>query len=205
MVLFAIIIGSAITALVIKSLKNDVWNSATELAQLGEKPRANSVNEHTKQLEEINQLTDITNVELVDTNLQGDSREAIIDELIEKLYKENILTSKKDFKQAIIEREEESSTGIGMNMAIPHGKSDAVKVPGIAFGIKKAGVDWYCVDDSLAKFIFMIALPEGAEDDAHLKILQMLSRKMADEDFRDMLLNAQTDNEAYKLLKDIRE
>ncbi len=91
----------------------------------------------TEKLEGINKLTDITNLDLMDVNLQGDTRDTVIDELIEKLYEEDILTSKTEFKQAILEREAESSTGIGMNVAIPHGKSDAVKTPRVVFGIKK--------------------------------------------------------------------
>ncbi len=115
-----------------------------------------------------------------------------------------MLTSSDDFRKAILAREEESSTGIGMNVAIPHGKSDAVKAPRVVFGIKKDGVDWHSADGSLAKLIFMIAVPKHAEGDAHLKILQMLSRKLMDDEFRDKLLHVQSDQEAYELLKEIK-
>ncbi|PWU67978.1 PTS fructose transporter subunit IIABC [Gracilibacillus dipsosauri] len=195
----AIIIGSIVTALMIKLLKKDVVSPENNQASSQQEPEVT-----TEKLEGINKLTDITNLDLMDVNLQGDTRDTVIDELIEKLYEEDILTSKTEFKQAILEREAESSTGIGMNVAIPHGKSDAVKTPRVVFGIKKDGIDWHSLDDSLAKLIFMIAVPKQAEGDAHLKILQMLSRKLMDEEFREQLLRAKSDEEAFQLLEQIQ-
>ena len=76
---------------------------------------------------EIQKLTDITSLELIDVNLAGETRDDIIDEMIGKLNAVGALHSDSEFKQAIMSREAESSTGIGMNIAIPHGKSNAVK------------------------------------------------------------------------------
>ncbi|SER35993.1 PTS system, fructose-specific IIC component [Gracilibacillus ureilyticus] len=202
MFFIAIIIGAVVTALMIKLLKRDVAGSVEEPIIRGQEPAA--VDGPTRQLEEINKLSDITNMELIDTNLKGETRDEIIDELIEMLDKQNIISSKEDFKQAILNREKESSTGIGMNIAIPHGKSDAVKVPRVVFGLRRNGVDWYSVDDSLAKMVFMIAVPKEAQGDAHLKILQLLSRKLMDDEFRERLLNVQSDEEAYELLEEIK-
>jgi fructose PTS system EIIBC or EIIC component len=88
-----------------------------------------------------------------------------------------------------------------MNIAIPHGKSTAVTKPSVVFGIKKDGVDWKSLDGSDAKLIFMIAVPKESEGNEHLKILQLLSRQLMDEDYRNQLLNAETKEEAYKLLE----
>ena len=114
-----------------------------------------------------------------------------------------VLDSKEDFKKAILKREAESTTGLGMNIAIPHGKSVAVKRPAVVFGIKRDGVDWKSLDGSDAKLIFMIAVPEEANGNAHLKILQMLSRKLMDNDFREQLLKVTEKEEALKLLDTI--
>ncbi|GAE94962.1 PTS system [Gracilibacillus boraciitolerans JCM 21714] len=196
----AIIIGGAIvTAFMIKFLKRDITTTPIKDTTTQESPNASD-----QKVENITKLTDITNVNLIDTNLNATSRDAVIEELIAKLDSENVLTSTDDFKQAILDREEESSTGIGMNVAIPHGKSVAVKAPRVVFGLIKDGVDWHSADQSLAKLIFLIAVPKHAEGDAHLKILQMLSRKLMDDDYRDKLLHVQSDQEAYELLEEIQ-
>ncbi|MGN1387146.1 MAG: fructose PTS transporter subunit IIA, partial [Bacillus sp. (in: firmicutes)] len=139
----------------------------------------------------------------IDTDLKGSTQDEIIDEMIEKLDQAGSLHSKAAFKKAIIEREKEGSTGIGMNIAIPHGKSDAVKKASVVFGIKRNGVDWNSLDGTDAKLIFMIAVPESSANNEHLKILQMLSRKLMDEEYREQLLAVATKEKAFELLEDI--
>jgi fructose PTS system EIIBC or EIIC component len=199
----AVIAGAVVTALVVNLLKKDV--DTTELGEVSGDEEAiyQEVPEELPQKEtiEINKLTDITNIELIDVDLKGSTREDVIDEMIHKLDRAGTITSPIEFKQAIIAREEESSTGIGMSIAIPHGKSTAVTKPRVVFGIKKDGVDWKSLDGSDAKLIFMIAVPKESEGNEHLKILQLLSRQLMDEDYRNQLLNAETKEEAYKLLE----
>lgn len=151
----------------------------------------------------IKKLTDITNLELIETDLKGETRDDIIDEMIQKLKHVDALHSVTEFKQAIMNREQESTTGIGINIAIPHGKSDAVRKPSVVFGIKRSGVDWKSLDGTEAKLIFMIAVPKENEGNQHLKILQMLSRRLMDNSYRERLLSVQTKEEAYKLLGEI--
>jgi PTS system fructose-specific IIC component len=124
--------------------------------------------------------------------------------MIAKLNAEGVLTSSAEFKQAILKREQESSTGIGMNVAVPHGKSAAVLKPRVVFGIKPEGVDWNSSDGTPAKLIFMIAVPAENKGNEHLKILQMLSRKLMDDAFREQLLQVTTKQEAYQLLDQIQ-
>ncbi|MGV2643448.1 PTS mannose transporter subunit IIABC, partial [Clostridium perfringens] len=128
----------------------------------------------------------------------------VIDEMIGVLEQNGAVRADGDFKQAILAREQESSTGIGMNIAIPHGKSDAVLKPSVVFGIQQDGVDWKSLDGSEAKLIFMIAVPRNSKQNAHLKVLQMLSRKLMDDDFREALLAVTTKEEAYQLLDQVR-
>lgn len=97
---------------------------------------------------------------MIEPTLSGETRDDIIDEMIQKLSRAGVLHSASEFKQAILNREQESTTAIGMNIAIPHGKSDAVKRPTVAFGIKRSGVDWKSLDGTKAKLIFMIAVPK---------------------------------------------
>ncbi|PFL58873.1 PTS fructose transporter subunit IIABC [Bacillus anthracis] len=209
----AVIVGSIVTAVVVNVLKKDVSKlekqeneqikevSATiKLEQLEQETKARG-----QQVDrvEIKKLTDITSLELIETDLKGETRDDIIDEMIQKLKHVGALHSVTEFKQAIMNREQESTTGIGINIAIPHGKSAAVRKPSVVFGIKQSGIDWNSLDGTEAKLIFMIAVPKGNEGNEHLKILQMLSRKLMDDSYRERLLSVQTKAEAYKLLDEI--
>ncbi|WP_324657098.1 PTS fructose transporter subunit IIABC [Bacillus cereus] len=209
----AVIVGSIVTAVVVNVLKKDVSKlekqeneqikevSATlEVQQLEQETQAKG--EQVDKVE-IKKLTDITSLELIETDLKGETRDDIIDEMIQKLKHVGALHSVTEFKQAIMNREQESTTGIGINIAIPHGKSAAVRKPSVVFGIKQSGIDWKSLDGTEAKLIFMIAVPKGNEGNEHLKILQMLSRKLMDDSFRERLLSVQTKAEAYKLLDEI--
>ncbi|MEH7304537.1 PTS fructose transporter subunit IIABC [Neobacillus drentensis] len=203
----AVIVGVVVTALMVTALKKDVEAApAADVGDGGARAAAPVVGngvmaEATKA--EIEKLTDITNLDLIEVDLDGTTRDGVIDELITKFDATGVLSSREEFKQAILNREGESSTGLGMNIAIPHGKSSAVKRPAVAFGIKRNGVDWKSLDGTDAKLIFMIAVPEKAAGDAHLKILQMLSRKLMDDSFRERLLKITSKEEAFKLLETI--
>ncbi|MFC9728823.1 fructose-specific PTS transporter subunit EIIC [Bacillus cereus] len=209
----AVIVGSIVTAVVVNVLKKDV--SKLE-KQENEQVKEVSATIEVQQLEretqvrgkqvdkvEIKKLTDITSLELIETDLKGETRNDIIDEMIQKLKQVGALYSVTEFKQAIMNREQESTTGIGINIAIPHGKSATVRKPSVVFGIKQSGIDWNSLDGTEAKLIFMIAVPKGNEGNEHLKILQMLSRKLMDDSYRERLLSVQTKAEAYKLLDEI--
>ncbi|HDR7891163.1 TPA: PTS fructose transporter subunit IIABC [Bacillus toyonensis] len=209
----AVIVGSTVTAVLVNVLKKDV--SKIEKQEIEQKKEVSATIE-VQQMEQeaqskssqvekmkINKLTDITNLELIETDLKGETRDDIIDEMIQKLKHVGALHSVTEFKQAIMNREQESTTGIGINIAIPHGKSDAVRKPSVVFGIKQSGVDWKSLDGTEAKLIFMIAVPKENEGNQHLKILQMLSRKLMNDSYRERLLSVQTKEEAYKLLGEI--
>lgn len=213
MFFMAVIVGSTVTAVLVNVLKKDV--SKIEKQEIEQKKEVSATIE-VQQMEQeaqskssqvekmkINKLTDITNLELIETDLKGETRDDIIDEMIQKLKYVGALHSVTEFKQAIMNREQESTTGIGINIAIPHGKSDAVRKPSVVFGIKQSGVDWKSLDGTEAKLIFMIAVPKENEGNQHLKILQMLSRKLMNDSYRERLLSVQTKEEAYKLLDEI--
>ncbi|MEY2195995.1 fructose-specific PTS transporter subunit EIIC [Neobacillus sp. BF23-41] len=207
MFFIAVIVGVIVTALMVTALKKNVDGAVPVAAGVGPVTSAAAPVREEKveavSKTEISKLTDITTIELIDTDLAGNTRDDVIDELIAKFDTAGVLRSKQEYKQAILNRESESSTGLGMNIAIPHGKSNAVKRPAVAFGIKRDGVNWNSLDGAPAKLIFMIAVPEKAAGDAHLKILQMLSRKLMDDGFREQLLKVTSKEEAYKLLETI--
>jgi fructose PTS system EIIBC or EIIC component len=210
MFFIAVIAGSIVTAVVVNLLKKEVHEEVAGSVVTEEEVKSKSekapeeMPQSKAELSEINQLTDITNLNLINVDLDGSTRDDVIDEMIYLLKQSGSITSSGSFKEAIISREEESTTGIGMNIAIPHGKSDAVKQPSVVFGIKKDGVDWNSLDGSDAKLIFMIAVPKESEGNEHLKILQLLSRQLMDEEYREKLLNVQSREEAYTLLEEIK-
>ncbi|MGZ7444034.1 fructose-specific PTS transporter subunit EIIC [Paenibacillus sp. TH7-28] len=152
----------------------------------------------------VSKLTDILDLNLIETSLFASTRDGVIDEMIGKLEAAGALTSREEFKQAILSRERESSTAIGMNIAVPHGKSSAVLKPRVVFGMKPEGVNWDSADGTPAKLIFMIAVPAEHKGNEHLKILQMLSRQLMDDGFRERLLNVKTKQAAYELLDEIQ-
>ncbi|ALX50129.1 fructose-specific PTS transporter subunit EIIC [Lentibacillus amyloliquefaciens] len=225
MFFIAAIIGTIVTAVMINLLKRDVMpapavatpegvsvtadeagDATDESAESNATDQADASEQKTPaENVEINKLTDILNRNLMTMQVAGSTQEEVVDEFIQMLDKENRIASTETVKQAIFDRENESSTGLGMNIAIPHAKSSAVKHPAVVFGISRDGIDWKSLDGSDAKLIFMIAIPEERAGDDHLKILQMLSRKLMDDSFREQLMNAETKEEAYELLDSIGE
>ncbi|QDY84791.1 PTS mannose transporter subunit IIABC [Paenibacillus polymyxa] len=222
MFFIAVIVGAAVSVLLVSLLKRDITtanpvvageaiseNSAavtehstmtTTAAAPSDSPTVNNEPEVPSQAIHIEKLTDIVTMDLINLDLEGTTQDAVIDEMIGALERTGAVSSAGDFKQAILDREKESSTGIGMNIAIPHGKSEAVLKPSVVFGVKRSGVDWKSLDGSEAKLIFMIAVPRNSKDNAHLKVLQMLSRKLMDDHFREALLAVTTKEDAYQLL-----
>lgn len=204
----AVAVGGAVTVILVNFLKKDVEMSPAMAVAEGRMDDEVHIAEtiptgEKENTEEISKLTDITDIDLIEIDLAGTTRDDVIEELIEKFDESGVLDSKDVFKQAILNRESQSTTGLGMNIAIPHGKSNTVKRPAVAFGRKLEGVDWKSLDGTEAKIIFMIAVPEASAGDAHLKILQMLSRKLMDEEFRKQLLSVNSKEEAYQLLDTI--
>jgi PTS system fructose-specific IIA component/PTS system nitrogen regulatory IIA component len=122
-------------------------------------------------------------------DLKATTKNEVIDELIDILEKDGKITDKDKFREAVLKREEEFSTGIGMGIAIPHGKSSAVKEACITFGRSSKGVDYESMDEKPAYLFFLIAVPEEASD-LHLRALSEISRKLMHDDIRNNLLNA---------------
>lgn len=139
-------------------------------------------------------ITDVLTKDTILLNLQSQSKEDVIDELIEKLYSAGKLNDKKAYKEAILARENQSTTGIGEGIAIPHAKTNAVSEPAIAFGRSTDGIDYESLDGQNAHLFFMIAAYEGANND-HLATLSRLSSFLMDPNFRKSLESAETEKE----------
>ncbi|UMT78109.1 PTS fructose transporter subunit IIABC [Staphylococcus roterodami] len=130
------------------------------------------------------------------------SRDDAIDMLIHQLKVCRYVEHTSHLKNAVLEREMESTTAIGMNVAIPHAKSDVVKQPIVAVMKNSHGVQWESLDGSLPELIFLIAVPNNSQD-THLKILQRLSRALMNDTTRQSLIEANSTTEIYNLLMKI--
>lgn len=124
-------------------------------------------------------------------NLEATTKDEAIEELIELLEKDGKLTNRGEFKKAVLKREEEFSTGIGMGIAIPHGKSEVVTEACIAFGKSEKGIDYQSMDDEPAHLFFLIAVPNDSSD-VHLRALSEISRKLMHTEIREQLVKAQS-------------
>lgn len=145
------------------------------------------------------EATELLTPELIKFDLAADSKEEVLNELVDVLAEADKLTSREKFYQTIVDREESSSTGVGHGVAIPHGKSEAVKEPSLVFAKSEVGIDFNSRDGEPARIFFMIAVPEESSQE-HLKILSNLSRQLMHDDFRESLLAAETAEEVLEVL-----
>ncbi|WP_037289565.1 PTS fructose transporter subunit IIABC [Saccharibacillus sacchari] len=143
-------------------------------------------------------ITDLMIEPVMILDLRSITKEAVIDELIASLNKSGRINDAVAFKQAILAREAQSSTGIGEGIAMPHAKTSAVNQPTIVFGKSSAGVEYESLDEQPAHFFFMIAVPEG-ESNLHLQALKVLSRMLLDPDFLAKLRDVRTPAEVTAL------
>ena len=183
------LVGVLVTIVMLRILKKDIVDVSLE-------------EEVVEQ--ELHKLTDILNEDAVLLNLSANTREEAMDLMIQELYAQNKITSVEAFTKAVHNREKESTTGIGMGVAIPHGSSDAVKEASVVFAKHNAGIEWASLDGEPVNLMFMIAVPVEHKGDMHLKVLQMLSRKLMDDQFRVDLLEASSKSEVMLLLDKIQ-
>ena len=131
-------------------------------------------------------------------DLQGTTKEGVIDEMISGLSANGIINDAAVYKEGIMKRESQTSTGLGDGIAMPHAKNKAVIKPAVVFAKSAAGVDYASLDGQPAHLFFMIAAPEGANN-VHLEVLASLSRLLINPDFTASLKKAQTPEEVQGL------
>lgn len=127
------------------------------------------------------------------------SKSEALDAVIDLMCKSGKISDREEYRKKVYAREEESTTGIGEGIAIPHGKCDAVKAPGLAAMVVKNGVDFDSLDGEPAELIFLIAAP-NTEDNVHLDVLSKLSMLLMDEDFSNALKNASSVDEFLSII-----
>ncbi|RLL43658.1 PTS fructose transporter subunit IIC [Oceanobacillus piezotolerans] len=149
-------------------------------------------------------ITDVLRKDIMLLDLKATDKEGVIDEMIASLDKHGVITDVSEFKDAILKREAQTSTGLGDGIAMPHAKNKAVKEPTVLFAKSKQGVDYESLDGQPAYLFFMIAVPEGANN-THLETLAALSRQLIDQDFIRQLKQANTPDEVHALFTEEQE
>ncbi|MFU2203456.1 PTS fructose transporter subunit IIABC [Streptococcus hyovaginalis] len=136
-------------------------------------------------------IQDLLNKNVMILDLQTRTKEAAIDEMINRLVEEGVVSDFATFKEGIMAREALTSTGLGDGIAMPHSKNTAVVEPTVLFAKSSSGVDYEALDGQPTYLFFMIAAPEGAND-THLAALAELSKYLMKDGFADELRNIHT-------------
>ncbi|WP_434630853.1 PTS sugar transporter subunit IIA [Thermoanaerobacterium thermosaccharolyticum] len=134
-------------------------------------------------------INNVLNKNLIEINLIAKTKEEVLEKMADMLYKEGAINSKEDYLNDVFNREKLGTTGVGMSIAIPHGKSNSVKRTAVAIAKLHNPVEWNSLDDNPVRMVFLLAVPKE-EDKNHLKLLSKLASMLMDDDFREKLLNA---------------
>ncbi|PWI15861.1 PTS fructose transporter subunit IIC [Streptomyces sp. Act143] len=140
----------------------------------------------------------------VKVRLDARDKEAAVREMAGLLARSGKVVDADELVATALRREEQGTTGLGEEIAIPHAKTDAVTAPVVGFARSDEGVEWGSLDGTKARLVFMIAVPEAAAGDEHLRILALLSRKLMDTGFRERLGAAADERAVLGVLAEIR-
>lgn len=149
-------------------------------------------------------LVDLMNKDLIIMDVQSSDKLTAFQEFISLPALTERVSDKDAVLKAVEKRESEGSTGMGEGIAIPHAKSDQIIAPTVIFGRSAAGIEWESLDGQPVNAAFLILVPEKHKGDMHLKILQILARKLMDPEFKTSLLNARSREDIYEILKEVK-
>lgn len=144
-------------------------------------------------------IKDLLRKELMIMNLEATTKLEAIEEMVQKLKSEDVISDVEEFKGHILKREERGSTGLGDGIAMPHAKTSVVKKPSVLFAKSNKGVDFAALDNEPVNIFFMIAATEG-EHDLHIDTLQKLSKMLIKDEFVQGLMTCDTPEKVYDLV-----
>lgn len=209
----AVIVGSVVTMFSVLTLRRKTPAIAGDAAHTeagmteqsqndSEVTAQNSAEEKEDKQSTTDDEIEVFQQEVIEISEKKLTRDEAIEHLVVQLDKYDYITDAEKLKADVLKREMESTTAIGMNVAIPHAKSDAVKKPIVAVMNNKQGVNWDSLDGTLPKIVFLITVPSDSSD-THLKLLQRLSRALMDDNIRQSLIDATHTEQIYDILKEI--
>lgn len=141
--------------------------------------------------------------ELINTQVNLDSKEEILNYCIDLANKHGKLNNPITFKESVLRREDEFSTALGYLVAIPHGQSDSVNEPFVVVVNTKKEFKWDNHTDNNVKLVFLIGVPMKNREKTHLEILADISRNLINDEFRIKMIESKSDEEAYMVLSQI--
>jgi fructose-specific phosphotransferase system IIA component len=149
-------------------------------------------------------VSDLLKPEFIIPNVKGESKEEVINELIDLFKGDPRVEDLEKVRSAVLEREKVMSTGVGKGFAIPHGKTNAVKEIIGAFGRVPDGIDYDSLDGNPVQLIFLLVGKDNLIS-THIKLLSRISRLMNKDDFRHRLIEANNSQEIIKLFSEEEE
>ena len=144
-------------------------------------------------------ITDLLSKKTIALNVSASSKEDVIKQAVKLISKSGVISDVAVYEKGVFKREEESTTGIGEGIAIPHCKSDVVKGPALAAMVIPQGVDYDSLDGEKVQLLFLIAAP-NSEDNVHLEVLARLSEMLMNEDFKNKLVAAKSADAFLKVI-----
>lgn len=149
-------------------------------------------------------ITDLLSINAVDLHVKASDKEDVLKQAVELMAKQGNVTDKQQYLEAVFAREEESTTGVGDGIAIPHGRCDGVSKPGLIAMVIPEGVEYEALDDEPVHLLFLIAA-DTKSGSAHIDILSKLSGMLMHEEFTEALKAAKTSEEFLKVIDDAEE
>jgi len=148
-------------------------------------------------------LTTLTNPALINLQTSFESRDEAIEALADQLNQQGKLHSKAEYLKAVLAREAQGPTALGEGLAVPHGKTDAVKEAAFAVATLKQDLKWQGLDEEEdVNLIFLIAIPNAEAGSTHMQLLTELTSTLVDDDVREAVLKATTTEQILALLND---
>src|SRR6267154_1796751 len=145
-------------------------------------------------------ISDILEEKLVASNLPGNSKDEIINGMIDLISQSPKVLDKERVRSAIFEREKIMSTGVGNGFPIPHGKTDAVADIVAAFGVTAQPIDYQSLDEKPVRLVFLLVGKDNLVG-PHIKLLSRISRLMSKEQFRNKLLETKSSQEIIEAFR----
>ncbi|WP_449354074.1 PTS fructose transporter subunit IIABC [Virgibacillus natechei] len=145
-------------------------------------------------------INDLLRKDIMIMDMKAKDKSTAIDEMVQSLAANDVVNDAAVFKEAILKREAQTSTGLGEGIAMPHAKTDAVNEPTVLFAKSKSGLDYEALDGQPTYLFFMIAVPDGAND-THLQTLAALSKMLIDKDFVEKLKQAASPDDVHALFQ----
>ena len=133
-------------------------------------------------------------------DIQSNDKKGALNELLEIICKDDLITDPKTFSKEIFKREKLMSTGIGYGIAIPHARHKSVKDFVMAIGRKKEGLEYGSIDDKPVKLIFMIGASDTQDKD-YIKVLSRLVLRLKNQEFVDKMLSVEDPLDIYEIIK----